>query len=631
MSKEYFATEDTETAAKFLMRFISDKTTTMNNSGTALFHMWDKNISMYYQNALSDSLSYGGSQGEVAQLSVPQARSFVRQTISLVCKQKLKFKSITRSKDYQAYAVSKIVDAKSSELTRNQNLDSQLERFTETCYLYGSSFWHVSWNSEGGKLLNGTPTGDVNISYLTPRDVFYDWTIKNWKDLNYCVVREKVSRYDLMAKHPELKDEIEKLPKAESNYDNSLNNSLEYTNTKENSDNVYLYTFYHKPSPSLISGRMIILASEKVVIYDSENPYECIPVVPAIPERLDDYLLGYPLFSNLTGLQEMLDHNFSVVASNQSAFGLQTVLNPRGSNINVTQLSGIQWVDYTPQGADGGGKPEPLALAKTAPEIIDMIPVYRNHMAELSNINNALRGQPPEGVTAGNALATLTANSLEFFNSLSKSVFNSVEEMMTLAIKCFWMFGAESQVVEVADGNLTYAKEFKAEELKDFDRVFIELANPLMNTYSFRLQSASELLNRGIIKDVSEYFRVLAGAPEDVLYENQLDELMLIQKENDDLMKGLQCPVLISDNHPLHKQHHYSLLYDPEVRRNGQMLQLILDHIQQHEMFEMQMMMPVAGQEQPSNSNPTETQIPEAQPKPQPAAPASPAKPKIQI
>ncbi len=657
MDTKYYASPetDTKTAAQKIYEII--KAQQMRHySQRGISRVWNRNLDIYYKNASCDVIDFVGNQGELVSMSVPQARSLCRQTVAIVCKQKLNFKAISRSTDYKSACNGKIAEAIANQVVKTQNLDAKKTLISEKAYVVGQAFWHLEWDADAGESrqmpgpaqapqapqpgqapemgMPGQPpqpemqaqaipesiqTGDVKISVIPAQYVFYDWNASEWNDLSWVAVAERANRYDLIAKHPELEKEILALPKFNRNFSNT---QYEYGDGEDSNlnDLVLIYKYYHKKTPAVPFGRMTILGASDCVFYDGSNPYECLPVVAVMPEMFDDHLVGYPQFCNLAPLQEMLDHNFSVIASNQTAFGVQTILNPRGSNIDVTQVYGMQWVDYTPQSVDGGGKPESLQLTRTAPELIDMVPVYREHLAELANINGALRGTPPAGITAGNALATLTANSIEFLTSFSQALYKSIEDVMTLSVKFYRMFGAESQIISIADGKTMYAQEFKSSDLASFDRITLDITNPTSATYGGRQNDAEQLLAAGLISDIGTYFRVREGAPTKTLYEPVLDEQNLIQKENDDLILGMECPVLFTDTHQMHIQHHTALLFNPDIRRNGQSLEIILAHIEQHKQLEMAAMPPLPPPGQPQS---------QPQPSPQggPAQASAPAKP----
>jgi len=117
----------------------------------------------------------------------------------------------------------------------------------------------------------------------------------------------------------------------------------------------------------------------------------------------------------------MYDHVRSIQATNQANLGIQSILNPKGSGITVNNIAGMNFISYQPANAEGGGKPEPLQLTMTPPEVPQFRAELRNVSSEIIGLNEAIKGNPPPGVTAASAIATLSANAQEFLGADSQS------------------------------------------------------------------------------------------------------------------------------------------------------------------------------------------------------------------
>jgi len=183
----------------------------------------------------------------------------------------------------------------------------------------------------------------------------------------------------------------------------------------------------------------------------------------------------------------MYDHSLSAIATNQSATAVQQILCPRGADISSQDVGGLNFVFFTPQNVDGGGKPEPMQLTQSAPETFKFAEVLKGYMLEISGINSAVRGAPPPGVTSGTAIATLTANSLEFMSSLQKSVDMALEGAITLALKSYMEFAdVPRSILVTGKNNMAYGYEFTGKDLKAIKKVKINRSNPLMGTIAGR-------------------------------------------------------------------------------------------------------------------------------------------------
>jgi hypothetical protein len=194
----------------------------------------------------------------------------------------------------------------------------------------------------------------------------------------------------------------------------------------------------------------------------------------------------------------MLDHEMSVVSTNHQAFGVQSVLVPKGADIGVEDVAkGLNFITYTPQGADGGGKPEPLQLTATPPEIMQFADKLEQWLEIVSKMSATLRGSPPPNVTSGEMAATVSANALEFLSSASKAVTIGVEKLMNFSIQWYQKFADVEQIVNlVGKGEISSVKEFKSQDVQAIKRIKIRTQSPMMNTVAGRLQFADGLLQR---------------------------------------------------------------------------------------------------------------------------------------
>jgi hypothetical protein len=204
-------------------------------------------------------------------------------------------------------------------------------------------------------------------------------------------------------------------------------------------------------------------------------------------------------------------------------------------------------------------------------------------MMEIYNINGALRGSPPPGVTAGNAIATLTTNAIEFSQNFTKSYIDALEMAMTYAIYNFHNFASPELVVSAEGPNgSTIAKKFKTSDLASISRVDCKIANPLMATSAGKFEVAQNLLQMGLIKNPKKYFEILEGAPAEVLWDEDYNQDAFIQQENDYMREKKPVMAMMTDDHAKHIACHASLMNDSEIRQRSDILEGITAHIKTH-------------------------------------------------
>lgn len=566
-------------------------------SGNPLATMWARNAYAYFSTIFtSDSwltaLQFSGEQGELVRMNIPQARSLIRDAVTLTTKQKLTFQALATVQGSQVNENMRIANALASEIVEKQTLDIKNELMVEHGFVLGTGFMAAKWRSDKGEPRavevistdddgeenkNVIYDGDIEISVPLVFDLLYDWTITEWSDVPWVKERVKRNRWDLIEQHPELEKEIIKLPSTMSDI-----GTRGYFGLNSLDDTVYVHELYVRPSPALPRGRMVFYANPQTIFYDDENIYGTLPIEQYKPEPIMGLNAGYPLLSSLLPSQEMYDHEFSAIASNHAAFAVQNVAVPRGSDINVQQLLGMNFVDYTPQPIDGGGKPTALELTKTSPEVFKLPEMLLQNMQGLSRISSAVRGDLPAS-TSGVAIATLTTNALEFFSGYAKSDQAVLRKTMMHAINAMQKFAKiERMVTIVGKNNQRFSKKFTGDDLKPITGFEMQMVNPMLQTMAGRIDIAEKMVTSGLVKNVQGYVSILDGQPLTALYKPELSENDLIESENEMMNEGQEVPVLSADNHALHIFMHKVLLNDPRVRMSGELTGIVNEHMLKH-------------------------------------------------
>lgn len=547
----------------------------------------DRNWTSYVMPILTgdwlSGLGFSGEQQELVKLCVNESRSLIRNLVSLVTRARLNFEPLAQTADATTLFNAKIAKGLCDHIVTQFQLDKLGDEATEIAAVLGGSYIKAVWNPDKGKVYTADDmdmvySGDIEIELLAPQSVMCD-PHKRWEDQDYVTILTVKNRWDLIALHPELTEKIRTLPPArECGYSSSLG-------TKDNDDDVVVWEFYHKHTPALPDGRIMVYSDAETVYFDGSNEYECIPVVAMIPEPIIHYPgIGYPTYSNLLPLQEMLNHNVSAIATNQRATAVQSILVPEGSNVSINDIAGLNFISYKPQtNVKESGAPTPLSLARTAPEIFNFAANLRQQLETLSGINSALRGNPPPGATSGVAIATLSANAIELNQAFSKSYNLTMEKLMSLVVRIYHKFASVPRTIAVAGKNNTYlVEEFKGSDLEHIHQVVMKVSNPMAATAAGRIQMAQDMLSTGLIKDVKAYLQVVETGSLDSLVESETVELDLIESENDDMKEGQEVLATALDNHSQHILKHRVLIADPAIRRNGAIVGAVLAHIEEH-------------------------------------------------
>lgn len=587
--QEYWMTYDAEDLASALC---NQHELYMQNSYNPIYSMWVRNTYSYYSTILDaqswlTSLNYVGEQGELVKMSVPQARVLIRQMVTLLTKQKLAFNAIARIQNCDVTEAMRIANALAAQMTDQQELDILAEQLVERGAVQGTSFIKATWRTDRGKpraiekRKDGSDgviyDGDLEISLPSIFDLTYDFTIPRWQDLLWVDCRVKRSRWDLLAQFPELEAEILALPSC-ADY-----NTQWLVQTPYERDMVYCYEMYHKPCPALPQGRMLFYANQQTVFHDDVNEYKTIPIEQFKPEPIEGVGFGYAALSNLLPSQEMLDNAYSCQATNQSSLGVLGVMRPRGGNINVQSLYGMNFFDYPADATlPNGGAPEPFNMYKPSPELMQFPKDLLANMQQMSFINAAVRGELPAS-TSGVAIATLTTNALEFLSSYSKSLKTCLENTIMHGINAYRTFAKTERLVTLTGKNFqTFQRAFKGNVLEPIAAIEMQEVNPLMQTLAGRIEIADKAIKDGMVKDMQGYVSILDGQPLSRLFETELSENDLIQSENERMGQGELVKAIAVDNHALHILKHKTLLNDPNVRLQSNIVSQVEQHLMEH-------------------------------------------------
>ncbi|HYD02002.1 MAG TPA: hypothetical protein VEB22_12310, partial [Phycisphaerales bacterium] len=596
MRTTYFAHEPAEELISCLqaMFHLSGEEGSQRGSMHGLASLWNRNERAYFSHNLDDlwrdtGVRFTGEQGELVAASVNQARSLLRDFNSLVTKARLSFEALAGSGDAETLTTSRLHNAIAEQFVTDKRLDLRGDTLMENAGVFGSGFLMPVWDHALGRFVMAPagqmiPSGDVAVHNLSVRDVWYDFSL-DFDELDWILVGISRNRWDLIAQHPQLEAEIRSLPSVKPRY-----SFEEFTSQ----DRVRVYEFYHRSTPSLPQGRHVAFASPTAVFYNDVNPYGAdpdnpeggqrfIPVVPCQPEKILGTGLGYPLFSELLPLQELLDSGVSVIASNHSAFGLKTVLVPNQADMAVSDIGGLRFLKYNLQGNGTAGEPKELQLSGIPADHFKWVDSVKAHMMELSHINAALRGTPPPGVTSGRAIATLVTNALEFAQAASKAYALAMERVVEMALRHYRSFAAEEQVVYITGRNRqTQVRKWKGADLGNVHRVRMRSQNPLAKTVAGKMELADRYMQLGVIKTPDDLVQVMETGTLEPVSAQVLDEKQWILEENDMLRDGKPVQAVITERHAEHFLSHKTLLFDPEVRNSPEKRAAVQAHLMEH-------------------------------------------------
>lgn len=544
-----------------------------------------------YFNSVGDAhqISFGGDDGELVEMAVNDLRNLGSHMITMMTSSRPAMQTKAVNTDYKSIVQTRLADGLLDYYMREKRIEEYFKDACEYAVVFGSGFIKLNWNQMLGLVTNKEEIeaaetlgeeipaeekeGDLEVDIMSPLDLIQDLT-KEGRDKDWIICRSFKNRYDLIAKYPDLEEEIMSIESKDSTDRVRMSSGID-----EGTDDIPVFEFYHKRSEAMPEGKYAFYAGKEAMFYEGDLPYKKIPVYEVSAGHILGTPLGYSSLFDVLALQDASNSLFSAAMSNLNAFSVSNILNPAGSNIEVTQLSGsLNIIDYNPQ----AGAPQALDLVKISPELFRMIDMLANKQETLSGINSVVRGNPEASLRSGSAIAMIQANAIEFMSGLQASYTFLIESVGLGILEILQDFAHSPRIANiVGNSGRSYMKEFSSDDISDINRVIVDSANPLTKTAAGRTQIADNLLQYSQITP-EQYYNVLSTGNLDAATEDTARKLANLKSENEGMLFGEKQRAILTDNHLEHINSHKSVLDDPMMRQDEQLASIVLEHIQDH-------------------------------------------------
>ena len=584
---KYFAAKESKTTANAVLGKANSWFNAMESNAylEKVRRSWAAYHGAYYSDVGGGhQITFGGEQGELSNIAVNDFRNLAQHTHVMVTSARPTLEARATNTDYKSLVQTKLANGLLDYYMREKRLERVLKKAVEYAIVMGSGYIKMEWNGTTGEVYDyneATDTreyeGDIEYTNLSIFDVVFDST-KETDNHDWLMVRSWRNKYDLAAKYPEMKDEIEGLSTKSDNSRYRFD-ITEYGET----DDVPVYEFYHKRTDAMKDGRFLMFLSEELVLQDVPMPYRNLPVHRIAPADILGTSYGYTSLFDILPIQDAMNMLHSTILTNQSTFGVQNIYVPRGADIAINQLAGGLNIL---EGNSTAGKPEAMNLTQTPPEIFKFLDLLKSAAETVSGINSVTRGDPPSHLESGTALALIQSMALQFMSGLQQSYIELMEDVGTDTINMLKDFASVPRVAAISGlSNKTYMKEFTGDDLHTVNRVIVDVGNALSRTTAGRVSMAESMMQMGLITTPEQYLMVISTGKLETMTDTDQDVLFLIKSENEYLVEGKEVIALATDKHSLHVKHHQSVLSDPDLRQDAELVSRTLAHIEEHIML----------------------------------------------
>ncbi len=595
MENTYFAAKKGTETAQVLMKRANNWFTTLETNGylEKIRQCWSAYHGAYYKSLdNAHSITFGGEQGELSLMAVNHLRNIAQNMLVMTTSTRPALQARAANGDYKSLVQTKLANGLLDYYLRDKRLEKYLKTAAEYAIVLGAGFIKMEWSSTEGEIHdyeevtitneNGEEEtisvpeyeGDVVFSNLSPFDVVFDDNVQTPMDNKWVLCRSFKIRDDVIAKYPEYRERIMSLPTKNQLY--SINLS---TSSVSETELIPIYEFYHKRTESVPEGRYMMYLSDDIILVDVDMPYKELPVYRMAASDILGTTYGYAPIFDLLPIQEAVNSLYSTILTNQSTFGVQNLWVPKGADLSIAELSGGMNI------IEGNKefKPEAMNLTQTPTEIFNHLERLVHDMETISGVNSVARGNPEASLRSGNALALVQSMALQFISGLQQTYVQCAEDVGTGLINILKDFAATPRVAAiVGENNKTYLQEFTGNDLTNVNRVIVDVGNPLAATTAGKVQMASEMLQMGIIQNPQQYFQVIETGRLSSFTDKSLRSQFLIVEENEKLVKSEPVVAMVTDMHMEHIQEHSTVLSDPELRFDPELVSRVTAHIQEH-------------------------------------------------
>jgi hypothetical protein len=605
-----------------LVAAIADKVETYAEQiqANGLLDRWRRNYAMVHNmnpdadGYNEDSFTVTGNNGELVEIKANEIRSLLKVIANFTLQNPAELSSTATNDETDSLLAAQAFDDVLHDYMqnwRNALVQEVLNDMLWFALTMDDGHIHCPWDPQVGQPYvadeNGTVLreGDLSVKAKSNLDVVVDLNAENEYERDWKCVRDYINKYELSARFPDHAEAVLRVASKIETDRSSVGGWTYQMGAKDETDLVPVWHFYHRKTLLVPDGRyaMVVLGgagnAQGVVLVDGPLPYADIPLITLQAGKSLGTMIGYCPANDLAPLCQAFNTLFSVVLTNQLAFGVQSIVYEEGSlQSGVVDLTkGMRAIPVTP-----GTKmlPQALQLTNTPAEIFNTLDLLRKTGETHSGANSVVRGDPEASLKSGRALNIVQAMAVQFNSSLQASFARAIKNLGNLMLKHFQQFVSTQRMTSVIGKNkINRVRKWDGSLFRQVAAVEAQIVNPLLKTLPGRVEAAQDMLKQGWLQNPQQYLTVLETGSLEPLTRGPMAENNLVNQENDELLEGRPVQALEFDNHPLHIGEHASLLASPMVRRNSDRVSLILAHIQEHKdlmAMQQQPQMPMPAQ-----------------------------------
>lgn len=554
--------------------------------------LWRRSYAHHYGFDLDGAATYeirrGGEQGELAVMRVNRARAVAKALLGLLLSQRMTWKPSARNGDLGARDVVAEASNTLEYLWRTERLQGVVHDWAELSVIVAEALCFPEFDPTRGEAMAvdeaGQPVfgGELRFNVVPPWRFRFDEEVKAWEDVQWVAVGVPRNKWDYLALYPRTvtggvtKDEL----------DNSVNlwaldsiDGVSASTQRGDSDQLMVTRLFHRVSPSMPQGRYVELLGANCVVVDES--LEDWPLVRLTADEQHETAHGYTSHWDVLGVQDMMDHVESAIATNLGGFAEPAVAMEADDvpGKNVSRVRGMKILHVK----KGGMKPEVVQLLQIPKEAFDARDGYVQAQRDLTGLNDVQMGQPDTAQMNAEAFTLLAGMAQQRNSPQMQRLVDAVGELGTVTLKLVSKhWPPEKQILISGEDVEPRYETVHAESLGSIEKVIVEVGNPLEQTAGYRMQLGQMIQNSPSPEAARQVQQIAETGRLEPVTDPLRSASEYMDAENDALKNGKPAVAHWSDDHVAHVQRHKCVIDDNQVRGNPAAIDATDAHISEH-------------------------------------------------
>ena len=511
---------------------------------------------------------------------INKVRIAIRKELSKVTKENPRGYVIPSSTDDDDLAAARAGDALYSFFWRDLHLSTVERRAMFWTLLCGSAFMKDWYDPE--KTGKDGIKGAVTVEHVTPFHLFVpdmqEEDIENQPFVIHSVVKDV--DWVRMTFDKQMKGEA---VGGADNLESTFLSALGINNSKS-SEKVAVKEAWIKPNSRFKDGAIVTWAGEQLLniaegwIYKhNEYPFTKFDHIPTGRFYSDSVIV------DIISLQKELNRSRSQMVEAKNRMAKPQLIAPRGSidPNRVTSEPGLV-ILYTP----GYTPPAPLPLTPIPAYVTQEIERIGMDIADQTSQHEISNGTVPPGVSAATAISYLQESDDSVLAPTIASLESGIEKVgrhLLSHVSQFWQ--AERTVQVVGRDGQYEAYKFTGANLNGNTDFHIESGSATPRSRAAKQAFIMELAEKQMITP-EQALRYLEMGDAASLYEESQVDTRQAQRENLQMMEGMEVQVHKYDNHLAHLVEHYRKMKSQDYEQSEEPVKVGLDaHTEGHKAY----------------------------------------------